>query len=141
MKGRDIRLPRLGLLAGAILGLSTTFASAQDWAAIAVDGDGRWGTSVGYSDRQTAIREALHRCGAAGCKITFGTQAHCIALAESRANGYSYGTGYGPTRDRASSNARTGCSYEAPAGTCRVATVACGPSAPSPRPQKIDNFP
>jgi hypothetical protein len=37
-------------------------------------------------------------------------------------------------------NARTYRSYYAPAGTCRVTTVTCGPSSPSPRPQGIDNY-
>jgi hypothetical protein len=109
--------------AGAFLVLPS-IAFAQDWAAIAIDGKGQWGYAYGKPTRPAAEAGALKGCGA-GCRIELAGQARCVAFADSRKGGYWYGTGFGPSEDKAVATAKRGCAARAPADTCRVVKSGC----------------
>lgn len=112
------------LCAGAFLALPSAGAPAQKWAAVAIDGKGRYGYAYGKPTRPAAVSSALKGCGD-GCRLELAGQARCIAFVESRSGGYWYGTGFGPSEDSALATARRGCAAKAPAGSCSVVKVGC----------------
>jgi hypothetical protein len=120
------KLPSIAIACavGAFLALPTTAALAQQWAAIAIDGKGRYGYAYGKPTRPEAENGALKGCGQ-GCKLELAGQARCIAFVESRKGGYWYGTGFGPSEDKALATAKRGCEAKAPAGTCATVKSGC----------------
>jgi hypothetical protein len=113
------------LAAGAFFTLSASTAQAQ-WAAIAIDRIGHWGYALGKPSRETAVEAATKGCGATGCKVEGAGKARCLAYVESRANGFWFGTGFGPSQGAAESTAMQGCNKGgAPKDTCKVIKAAC----------------
>jgi hypothetical protein len=96
------------------------------WAAIAVDGNGRWGYAVGQPSPDVAKNAALQGCGGGACTILDALQARCIAYAESREGGYWYFGLFGPDEGTVQSNAMNACNKAAPAGSCRIVQSVCG---------------
>jgi hypothetical protein len=99
--------------------------TTTEWAAVAADGQGRWGFAVGMQSEADARSGALGGCGSASCKIEGIAQAECIAYAESRSGGYWYGLGVDHTKWLVQSVAQGGCSKGAPAGTCKLVDARC----------------
>ena len=96
---------------------------AEDWVSFAADQAGHWAWQ--FDPRpEIARRVALERCGP-GCGTTFTVRARCIAYAESKANGYAYGTAHGSSHDEVKSIAIGRCSAGAPAGTCYIVKDHC----------------
>jgi tetratricopeptide (TPR) repeat protein len=101
------------------------------WAAIAADGNGRWGHAVGQPSQDVARNAALKGCGGSGCKILDALQARCIAYAESREGGYWYFGFLGPNESAVQNNALNACNKAAPAGSCKLLKSICGPGSAS----------
>ena len=97
----------------------------QTWAAIAVDGKGRWGASIITDDGPfLAADDAKRRCGS-GCKVVMQGPGRCVAFAQSKSGGYWLGHSHGDNRDVVRNIALNGCAKGAPVGTCRVEHVNC----------------
>ena len=125
------------LLIVGVLGAATCFvlpsaaalfrkAPAKKWAAIAIDGKGAWGYAYGKPTRPDAVKGALNGCGKPTCKLELAGQAQCVAFVDSRSGGYWYGTGFGPSEEKAIATAKRGCAAKAPADSCRVVKAGCG---------------
>jgi hypothetical protein len=95
-------------------------------AALAVNERGNWGYAVGYGigDQDSANRDALNGCGAAGCKIAFTGRAVCVAYAQASCSdgAFWYWVAAGG-RGQAYDRAKGWCegTPEARAAGCRVA--------------------
>ena len=95
------------------------------WAAIAVDGNGRWGHAVGQPSQTVASSVALQGCGDSACKILDAQLAQCIAYAESRQGGYWFAAYLGQDLMTVQANALNACMKSAPAGSCRLVKARC----------------
>ena len=108
------------------------------WAAIATDGNGRWGYAVEQPSQDVARTAALKDCGGSGCKVLDALQASCIAYAESREGGYWYFGYFGPNESAVQNDALNACNKAAPAGSCKLVKSICGPdSAYTPPDDKL----
>ncbi|MBM3649898.1 MAG: DUF4189 domain-containing protein [Alphaproteobacteria bacterium] len=111
---------------GALLAATVaTVASAQPstWVAVASDGAGLWGISVGTTTRGAAEGAALGNCGYY-CKIKFTAQARCVAYAFSetgRAEGFSAGN----TLQQVERPAWEQCNANVPADSCKLRAARC----------------
>jgi len=94
------------------------------YAAVAVDGRGAWGASLGRSTRGDAGADAVRRCGG-NCRVVMTGGGRCVAFADSSSSGYWYGHAYGNDNEAVRRIAMQGCSAGAPRGTCRVKHVNC----------------
>ena len=99
-------------------------ATAQGYAAVAVDGRGAWGASLGLSTSDAAGADAVSRCGG-NCRVVMTGRGRCVAFADSSAGGYWYGHAYGDNAEAVRRIAMEGCSAGAPAGTCGIKHVNC----------------
>ena len=104
---------------------------AVAWAAVAVDGKGRWGASimppVPATPSKTANQaraDALRRCGA-GCKVVMAAKGRCVAVVQSLSGGYWVGYAAGDTTAIVKDIATRGCTDRAPQGSCRLEHVNC----------------
>jgi hypothetical protein len=100
-------------------------ASAQGYAAVAIDGHGGWGASLGQPTPSSAGIDALSRCPGR-CRVVMTGPGRCVAFADSSSGGYWYGNAYGPTAGYVRRVAFNGCASGAPPGTCRMRHVNCG---------------
>src|SRR5262249_30169878 len=87
------------------------------WAAIAADGNGRWGYAVDQTSQDAARNAALEDCGGTGCKVLDALEANCLASVESREGGYWYFDWLGPNESVVQSNALNACNKMASAGS------------------------
>jgi Domain of unknown function (DUF4189) len=101
------------------------------WAAVAVDGKGRWGASIippsvngPTKTADLARADALRRCGA-GCKVVMAGKGRCVAVAQSQSGGYWVGYASGNDRATVQDIATRGCTDRAPPGSCRLEHVNC----------------
>ena len=99
-------------------------AQSPGYAAVAVDGHGLWGASLGLSTPQAAGHDAAMRCGEK-CRVVMTGRGRCVAFADSSSGGYWYGHAYGDDAEAVRRIAMLGCSAGAPRGTCRVKHVNC----------------
>lgn len=99
--------------------------NAGVWAAIAVDGNGRWGYAVGQPSQNAASSGALQGCGDSACKILDAQLAQCIAYAESRQGGYWYFAQLGPDLMTVQGIALNACIKAAPVGSCKLVKARC----------------
>jgi hypothetical protein len=111
----------LPLLGGASI---DAMAQSSGFAAVAVDGRGAWGASLGQPTSRSAGADAVSRCGGS-CRVVMTGRGRCVAFADSSSNGYWYGHAYGDNMRAVQRIAMQGCSAGAPAGTCRVKHVNC----------------
>jgi hypothetical protein len=95
------------------------------YAAVAVDGRGAWGASLGLGTAEGARADAVSRCGGK-CRVTMTGRGRCVAFADSSSGGYWYGHSYGDNAEAVRNTAMGGCSAGAPKGTCRIKHVNCG---------------
>jgi hypothetical protein len=100
------------------------------WAAVAIDGSGRWGASIrrpSVNSANTATRagaDALRRCGA-GCRIVTSGAGRCVAVAQSKSGGYWVGFAHGDDREAVQNIAMQGCTDRAPPESCRLEHLNC----------------
>ena len=127
----EIRMTRwkvCGVATAAVLFLLSSgdraTAQSQGYAAVAVDGHGGWGASLGQSTPKLAGADAVRRCGG-DCRVVMTGRGRCVAFADSKRGGYWYGHAYGTSAAAVQKIAMQGCSAGAPAGTCRVLHVNC----------------
>jgi hypothetical protein len=99
-------------------------AKSSGYAAVAVDGRGGWGASLGQPTSRTAGADAVNRCGG-NCRVVMSGRGRCVAFADSSSNGYWYGHAYGENTGAVRRIAMQGCSAGGPAGTCRIKHVNC----------------
>ena len=99
-------------------------AQSPGYAAVAVDGRGAWGASLGQSTPDAAGADAVSRCGG-NCRVVMTGRGRCVAFADSSNGGYWYGHAYGDNAGTVQSIAMEGCSAGAPVGTCRIKHVNC----------------
>jgi hypothetical protein len=99
-------------------------AQSSGFAAVAVDGRGAWGASLGLSTARAAGVDAVRRCGG-NCRVVMTGRGQCVAFADSLSGGYWYGHSYGSDTGAVRRIAIQGCSAGAPAGTCRIKHVNC----------------
>src|SRR5262245_18521817 len=99
-------------------------AQSAGYAAVAVDGRGAWGASLGQSTPRAAGADAISRCGD-NCRVVMTGRGRCVAFVDSSSGGYWYGPASGNTAAAVRSIAMEGCSAGAPAGTCRIKHVNC----------------
>ena len=99
-------------------------AQSPGYAAVAVDGHGLWGASLGLSTPQAEGHDAAMRCGEK-CRVVMTGRGRCVAFADSSSGGYWYGHAYGDDAEAVRRIAMQGCSAGAPRGTCRVKHVNC----------------
>jgi hypothetical protein len=102
---------------------------AVPWAAVAIDGKGRWGASImpySFQGRTSdkAEADALRRCGG-DCKIAMRGEGRCVAVAQSMSGGYWVGYAHGNDRAAVQDIATRGCTDRAPPGSCRLEHVNC----------------
>lgn len=101
---------------------------AVPWAAVAIDGKGRWGASIlphtPHGTRDKARADAMRRCGSA-CEVVMSGKGRCVAVVQSRSGGYWVGYAHGNDRARVRAIAEKGCADRAPAGSCRLEHVNC----------------
>jgi Domain of unknown function (DUF4189) len=115
------RLGIAALLAAALVAAAT--AQQPLWVAVASDGAGLWGVSVGMTTRGGAEQSALGQCGIY-CKLKFTAQARCVAYAFSdtgRAEGFSAGN----TLQQVERPAWAECNANVPADSCTVRAARC----------------
>jgi hypothetical protein len=117
------RLAVAAVLCGVALG-SQVSAGPSGWAAVAVDGHGAWGASLGLSTAGAAGRDAVRRCGGV-CNVVMRGRGRCVAFADSSSGGYWYGHAYGDSARVVRRIAMQGCSAGAPGGTCHIKHVNC----------------
>jgi hypothetical protein len=98
--------------------------SSSGYAAVAVNGRGAWGASLGLSTARAAGADAVSRCGG-NCRVAMTGRGRCVAFADSSSGGYWYGHAYGNNTGAVRSIAMQGCSAGAPSGTCRIKHVNC----------------
>lgn len=103
---------------------ASAIAQSSGFAAVAVDGHGAWGASLGLSTRSAAGADAVSRCGG-NCRVVMTGRGRCVAFAASSSGGYWYGHAYGNDAQTVRNIAMQGCSAGAPAGTCRIKHVNC----------------
>lgn len=120
---------RVALAASAallcMLGVETqAVAQSAGYAAVAVNGRGAWGASLGLMSRGAAGADAVRRCGNT-CRVVMVGPGRCVAFADSSSGGYWYGHAYGSQPGPVRRTALQGCSAGAPAGTCRIKHVNC----------------
>ena len=111
----------------SLAGIALTYpAAAQSpgYAAVAVDGRGAWGASLGLSTSRAAGADAVRRCGGS-CRVAMTGRGRCVAFADSSSGGYWYGHAYGDNSQAVRRIAMQGCSAGAPQGTCRIKHVNC----------------
>lgn len=101
------------------------------WAAIAADGNGRWGYAVGQPSHDVAANAALTDCDGSGCKILGALKASCLASAESREGGYWYFGFLGFNEAAVQNKTLNACNNAAPAGSCKLLKSICGPESAS----------
>ncbi len=99
-------------------------AQSPGYAAVAVDGRGVWGASLGLSTPRAAGTDAVRRCGG-NCRVVMTGHGRCVAFAASASGGYWYGHAYGENGEVVRRIAMQGCSAGAPGGTCRIQHVNC----------------
>jgi hypothetical protein len=97
---------------------------AQSYAAVAVDGHGAWGASLGQLTADAAGADAVSRCGG-NCRVVMTGRGRCVAFADSSSGGYWYGHAYGDDLQAVRRIAMDGCSSVAPAGTCQLKHSNC----------------
>lgn len=119
------RASRLAAAAGVCLLILGAQAVASGFAAVAVDGHGAWGASLGLSTPGAAGADAVSRCGGGNCRVVMTGQGRCVGFADSSSGGYWYGHAYGDNIGAVRRIALQGCSAGAPAGTCRIKHVNC----------------
>src|SRR5262245_35043020 len=88
----------------------TDLRTSGPWAAIAADGNGRWGHAVSQPAQDAAENAALAGCGD-DCKIIGdrALEARCIAYAESRQGGYWYFGWLGPNESTVQDKVLNAC--------------------------------
>lgn len=109
--------------------METQLPTSGPWAAIAADGNGRWGYAVGQPSQDVAANAALTDCGGSGCKILGALQARCLAYAESREGGYWYFGFLGFNESAVQNKSLNACNNAAPAGSCKLLKSICGPGS------------
>ena len=119
---RILSIAAIAGLAAAVLG--TAPAAAQSYAAVAVDGSGAWGASLGLQSRRQASADAIRRCPGS-CRVVMVGPGRCVAFADSSRGGYWYGHAYGGSANAVRRIALQGCRLGAPAGTCQLRHVNC----------------
>lgn len=105
----------------------TQLPTSGPWAAIAADGNGRWGYAVSQPSQDEAANAALTDCGGSGCKIIGALQARCLAYAESREGGYWYFGFLGFKESDVQNKSLNACNNAAPAGSCKLLKSICEP--------------
>ncbi len=110
---------------GAITLAKPAAAAAELWAAVAVDGKGRWGYAVGKPTAAQARGGALAGCGS-GCRIEKVLRARCLAYSESRERGYWYYVHFGAPQSSVEESALDACRKAAPTGSCKLVKAVCG---------------
>jgi hypothetical protein len=119
------RVSRIATAAIVCLLTSGTQVTAQSgYAAVAVDGRGSWGASLGQPTPNAAGADAVSRCGRS-CRVVMTGRGRCVAFADSSRGRYWYGHAYGDGGEAVRSIAMQGCSAGAPVGTCRIKHVNC----------------
>ena len=121
------RVLRFATMAVLCLLICSAEATAQSpgYAAVAVDGRGAWGASLGLSTPGAAGADAVSRCGGGRCRVVMTGRGRCVAFADSSSGGYWYGHSFGGDAETVRRIAMQGCSAGAPAGTCRLKHVNC----------------
>jgi hypothetical protein len=99
-------------------------SQSPGYAAVAVDGRGAWGASLGQSTAGAAGADAVSRCGG-NCRVVMTGRGRCVAFADSSSGGYWYGHAYGDDLQAVRRIAIDGCSSGAPAGTCHLKHSNC----------------
>ena len=107
------------------LGSQSSHQTKARYAAVAIDGRGAWGASLGFTTSQAASADAVRRCGGGACRAVMTGRGRCVGFADSSSGGYWYGNAYGDNAAVVRRIALQGCSGSAPAGTCRVRHVNC----------------
>jgi hypothetical protein len=108
----------------AVIEVADAPPPAGPWAAVAINGAGRWGASVASEGPAIAVQDALKQCGN-GCRIMAQGPGRCVAVALSKAGSTMFGYSYGADREEVQSFAMKGCTDHAPADRCRVRLVKC----------------
>ena len=115
------------LAAAAVVVTSLAFgatAQSSGFAAVAVDGRGAWGASLGLPTAKAAGADAVSRCGGK-CRVVMTGRGRCVAFADSSSGGYWYGHAYGDNSNSVEKTALRGCSLGAPKGTCSIKHSNC----------------
>jgi len=99
-------------------------SGTSGYAAVAVNGHGAWGASLGLATANAAGFDAVRRCGG-NCRVVMTGAGRCVAFADSSSGGYWYGHAYGNDSEAVRRIALQGCSSGAPRGTCSVQHVNC----------------
>jgi hypothetical protein len=120
---------RVSRIATAVLvcvltGGAQATAQSPGYAAVAVDGHGAWGASLGQLTSRAAGADAVNRCGG-NCRVVMTGRGPCVAFADSSSGGYWYGHAYGDNAEAVKRIAMEGCSAGAPEGSCRIKHVNC----------------
>jgi len=118
-------MTRAWILIMALVAALTTAAAAQQqtWVAVASDGAGLWGISVGMATREAAEQSALGECGMY-CRLKFTAQARCVAYAFSE-TGRAEGFGAGATRQQVEQQSSAECNANVPANSCQIKSARC----------------
>jgi len=95
------------------------------FAAVAVDGTGRWGASIHSGGSVVAERDEIRRCGGRAGRVVMLGAGRCVAFAQSRSGGYWIGFAHGNNRAAVQGIAMRGCTDRAPPGSCRLEHVNC----------------
>jgi hypothetical protein len=101
-----------------------TAPQTSGYAAVAVNGHGAWGASLGLATADAAGTDAVRRCGG-NCRVVMTGAGRCVAFADSSSGGYWYGHAYGDDSETVRRIALQGCSAGAPRGSCGVQHVNC----------------
>ena len=102
---------------------SLALAQQQTRVAIASDGAGLWGISVGMATREAAEQSALGECGMY-CKLKFTAQARCVGYAFSD-TGRAEGFAAGPDVEQVKQQSWSECNANVPANSCKVLAARC----------------
>jgi len=112
----------------AVFGVLTwgaqAMAQSPGFAAVAVNGQGAWGASLGQPTARAAGADAVSRCGG-NCRVVMTGRGQCVAFADSSRGGYWYGHSYGSNLQAVRRISMDGCSSGAPAGSCRLKHSNC----------------
>lgn len=98
------------------------------WSSVALSRDGIWGYAVNRQTEAQARKDSKAGCGsqAARCTDVGAFQYPCVAYADQRETGYSYGVGYGNDARRAGEIAFDGCiGGGGSRDSCKIVEIIC----------------
>ena len=120
-------MAKSGLVCMSLVGIAiaqSAAAQSSGYAAVAVNGSGAWGASLGRTTPRAAGADAVSRCGGS-CRVVMTGPGRCVAFADSSSGGYWYGHAYGNDMASVRRIALQGCSAGAPSGTSHIKHVNC----------------